>query len=186
MIIYPGKQAKFRSFPVPINSVEITGFFSCYLKNSRRISIPFLYRLFEKYGAIDNFRVASGLKKEITRRLATDFDLYKWMEAASRDLQNDYHEELANLLDNPVELISKIQESSGYIDTFYTDTFKKLRFTDLDNGHKLYCGGHLIQSAVAHCRSTGKNHFLDIAVKWANFISRKYESKQILKNDGHP
>ncbi|HOK80842.1 MAG TPA: glycoside hydrolase family 127 protein [bacterium] len=187
MIIHPGKHTKLKSFPVPIKSVKITGFFSRYLENNRKISIPLLYRLFEKYGTIDNFRVAAGLKKgEITRRLATDSDLYKWMEAVSWDLHSDYNESRATLLENLIKLISRTQESSGYIDTFYTGSFKKLRFTDLDNGHELYCGGHLIQSAIAHYRTTGKSHFLDIAIKWANFILKKYEAKQILKNDGHP
>ncbi|HOL50005.1 MAG TPA: glycoside hydrolase family 127 protein [bacterium] len=167
--------------------MQISGFFSRYLENNRKVSMPLLYRLFEKYGTIDNFRIAAGLKEgEITRRLATDSDLYKWMEAISWDRQNYPDKKNQQLLDRLISLISKAQEKDGYIDTFYTGAFKKLRFTDLENGHELYCGGHLIQSAIAHYRNTGKENFLNIAVKWADLICEKFEKKEITRNDGHP
>ncbi len=162
-------------------------FFSSYMERNRRVSIPLLHKLFEKYGTIENFKIVSGLSdKEITRRLATDSDLYKWMEAISWDLQNIYDRKKEKLLDNFIDLITGSQERSGYIDTYYTGSFRKQRFKNLENSHELYCGGHLIQSAIAHFRSTGKENFLKIAIKWADFIAKKYEKKQITKNDGHP
>ena len=138
------------------------------------MSIPSLHRQFQKYGTVDNFKIVAGIKKgEITRRLATDSDFYKWMEAISWDLQNEYDKKREKLLDKYISLISKVQEKSGYIDTFYTGRYKKLRFKNLKDSHELYCGGHLIQSAIAHFRSTGKENFLSIAIKWANYICKK-------------
>ncbi|MCM8825551.1 MAG: glycoside hydrolase family 127 protein, partial [Candidatus Omnitrophica bacterium] len=186
-VIFPinGLVAKLR--PVSIDAVKVDGFFSSYLERNRNVSMPYLYRLFEKYGTVENFRVASGVKKgEITRRLATDSDLYKWMEALSWDQQNCYNINKVKFLDRMIYLVSKAQEKSGYIDTYYTRTFKKHRFKFLENSHELYCGGHLIQAAIAHYRSTGKYNFLDIALKWSDFICKKFEKNQVKQNDGHP
>ena len=81
------------------------------------------------------------------------------MEAVSFDLQNDYSEKKEELLDWLISKIEKAQEKSGYIDTFYTSTYRKERFKRLEQSHELYCGGHLIQSAIAHFRATGKENF---------------------------
>ncbi|MCM8822639.1 MAG: glycoside hydrolase family 127 protein [Candidatus Omnitrophica bacterium] len=186
-IILPVNRAISKIRPVSIEEVKIDGFFSYYLERNRNVSVPYLYRLFEKYGTVENFRVASGVKKgEITRRLATDSDLYKWMEALSWDQQNCYNIIKVKFLDRMIDLVSKAQEKSGYIETHYTRTFKKHRFKFLENSHELYCGGHLIQAAIAHHRSTGKDNFLDIALKWSDFICKKFEKNQVKQNDGHP
>jgi len=186
-IICPGRDSKVKVFPVNVGDVKLKGLLGSRIETNRRTSIPSLYKSFLEYGTVDNFRIASGEKKgSITRRLATDSDLYKWMEAVSCDLQNEYDRERARLLDKLISLISKTQEKSGYIDTFYAESFRKERFKNLYHGHELYCGGHLIQSAIAHHRATGKDSFLDVAVKWADFICRKFGKGRIEENDGHP
>lgn len=186
-IISPVQKTNLKVFPVECASVKIKGFFSRYISKNRKVSIPLLYKLFEKYGTVDNFRIVAGLKKgEITRRLATDSDFYKFLEAISWDFQNYHDHKRLKFLDTNIELISKAQEKDGYIDTYYTDEFKNQRFKKLENSHELYCGGHLIQAAIAHFRSTGKENFLNIAIKWADYIFKKFEKKQITKNDGHP
>ncbi|MCX7705466.1 MAG: glycoside hydrolase family 127 protein [bacterium] len=173
--------------PVSIRDVKIEGFFNPYLERNREKSIPLMYGLFKKHGTVENFKIAAGIsKKEITRRLATDSDLYKWLEAISWDLQNYPDKRKEKFLDKMIDLVRKTQEPSGYIDTYYTGSFKKYRFKFLENSHELYCGGHLIQSAIAHYRSTGKEKFLDIAIKWANYITKKYDNGELSVNDGHP
>ncbi|MCM8759525.1 MAG: glycoside hydrolase family 127 protein [Candidatus Omnitrophica bacterium] len=185
-IIMP-RSKSVRIKPVSINEVKNEGFFYPYIKRNRTISIPLLYKLFEKYGTIENFRIAAGISnKEITRRLAPDSDLYKWMEAIAWDLQSFPDRNRTKQLDKFIDLIAKAQEKSGYIDTYYTGLFRKERFKRLEYSHELYCGGHLIQAAIAHFRSTGKENFLQIAKKWANYIVKKYEKKEIVVNDGHP
>ncbi len=173
--------------PVSASDVKLTGFFSSYIERNRKVSIPHLYKLFEEYGTIDNFKIAAGIKKgEITRRLATDSDFYKWIEAVSWDLLNYPDEQRSGLLDRAIFLIGKAQEPDGYIDTYYTGDFKNQRFKFLENSHELYCGGHLIQAAIAHFRSTSKKILLDIAIKWADHIEREFRRNRIKKNDGHP
>ncbi|MCD6221967.1 glycoside hydrolase family 127 protein [bacterium] len=186
-IINPTEKSKCKVFPVDISNVKVSGFLGKRMEVNRKVSIPSLYRNFEKHGTVDNFRIASGTEKgEITRRLATDSDLYKWMEGVSWDLQNYYNEKNDKFLDKLIKLVGKTQEKSGYINTFYTGEYKKYRFKNLESSHELYCGGHLIQAAIAHYRSTGKENFLNIAIKWADYICKKFGKGKIEENDGHP
>ena len=40
--------------------------------------------------------------------------------------------------------------------------------------HELYCGGHMIEAAVAHHRATGKVTFLNVAIKFAGFLDQTF------------
>lgn len=178
--------SKARVFPAK-GDINISGFWGRRIEINRKKSIPALYKLFLKYGEIDNFRIVTGEKKgEISRRLATDSNLYKWMEAVSYDLNNQPDKEKEKLIDSLTSTIGKAQEKSGYIDTFYTGERKKERFKNLIHSHELYCGGHLIQAAIAYHRATGKDNLLNIAVKWADYICEMFGKGKIEENDGHP
>jgi len=189
-IVCPGEYSKARIFPVDIKDVKLEGFLGKRMRINRCTSIPAQYEHFlrPEDGTIDNFRIASGEKRGniITNRLATDSDLYKWMEAVSYDLQNEYDIKREILLEKIISLIAGTQESSGYVDTRYKGPCRKRRFKSLASSHELYCGGHLIQAAIAHYRATGKDNFLNIANRWADFICRKFGKGKIEENDGHP
>ncbi|MCM8810003.1 MAG: glycoside hydrolase family 127 protein, partial [Candidatus Omnitrophica bacterium] len=145
---------------------------------------PLLYKLFVKNKTIENFEIEAKIKKgEKTERLATDSDLYKWIEAVSWDLQNDWNEKNIKLLEDLIRLIGKAQKKSGYLNTA---PYIKKEFENLKYSHELYCGGHLIQAAIAHYRSTVKENFLNIAIKWADLICKKFGKGKIEKTDGHP
>jgi uncharacterized protein len=186
-VVHPTEESSAKVFPVNIEDIRIKGSLGDRLRINRDVSIPSLYRNFLKHGTVDNFKIAAGEKKgEITRRLATDSDLYKWMEAVSYDLQHEYTKEKVKILETLISLIGKTQEKSGYINTFYTGKYRKDRLKNIESSHELYCGGHLIQSAIAHCRATGKDNFLIIAVKWADFICKTFGKGRIEKQDIHP
>jgi DUF1680 family protein len=143
-----------------------------------------LYKLFVKNKTIGNFEITAGIKKgEKTYRLATDSDLYKWIEAVSWDLQNQWNKKNLKLLDKLINLIGKAQKKSGYLNT--SPSIKK-EFENLKYSQELYCGGHLIQAGISHYRSTGKENLLNIAIKWADYIYKKFGYGKIEKTDGHP
>jgi len=170
--------------PISLERVKLYGFFGRILERNRKISIPLLYKLFKKYKTIENFEIEGGIKKgEKTSRLATDSDLYKWMEGVSWDLQNKWNDKNLKILDSLINLIEKAQRKSGYLNT--APSIKK-EFQDIKFSHELYCGGHLIQSAISHFRSTGKENFLNIAIKWADYIYEKFGYGKIERTDGHP
>ncbi|MCM8807218.1 MAG: glycoside hydrolase family 127 protein [Candidatus Omnitrophica bacterium] len=184
-VISPLKKENISCFPVNIEDVKINGFWKYALERNRRVSIPLLYKLFLKHKTIENFEIESGIKEgEKTKRIATDSDLYKWIEGVSWDLQNEWDEKNLNLLDKLIDLIGKAQKEDGYLNTNPYRSEKK--FENLKYSHELYCGGHLIQAGIAHYRTTGKENLLNIAIKWADLICEKFGKGKIEKTDGHP
>ncbi|MCM8804965.1 MAG: glycoside hydrolase family 127 protein [Candidatus Omnitrophica bacterium] len=184
-LIVPIKKENLKSFPVNIENVKVNGFWKYFLERNREISIPLLYKYFLKYKTIENFEIEGGIKKgEKTNRIATDSDLYKWIEGVSWDLQNEWNEKNINLIENLIDLIKKAQKEDGYLNT--SPYLSNRRFENLKYSHELYCGGHLIQAAIAHYRSTGNENLLNVAIKWADFIFNNFGKGKIEKTDGHP
>jgi len=178
------KKEKVKCLSCDIKDVKTEGFWKYVIERNRKVSIPLLYKLFVKNKTIGNFEITAGIKKgEKTNRLATDSDLYKWIEAVSWDLQNQWNEKNLKLLDKLINLIGKAQKKSGYLNT--APSIKK-EFENLKYSHELYCGGHLIQAGISHYRSTGKENLLNIAIKWADYIYKKFGYGKIEKTDGHP
>jgi DUF1680 family protein len=153
-----------------------------------KISLSHQYKECERTGRIDNFRIASGLKKgKITKFLGPDSDVYKWLEAFSFTLNtypnNSY---LKSKVDQLVDLIAKAQDKNGYINTSFMLENKKKRWKDFVEKHELYCGGHLIQTAIAHRRATDKNTLFNVAIKWADYICNYFGPGTHKETGGHP
>lgn len=153
-------------------------------------SLQYQYEECERTGRIDNFRIAAGEKEgEISKHLAADSDIYKWLEAAAYDLaaypESEEKTWLENKINEVIDLIARAQEENGYLDTTFLYR-KEERWQDLDHGHELYCGGHLIQAAAAHHRATGENILLDVAIRWADYICDKFGPDGEDGSPGHP
>ena len=103
----------------------------------------------EEHGAVGNFRRLAG-KKDVPRRgpLYTDSDVYKWMEAVAFVLQSGENAKLRADFERLTREILAAQEPSGYLNTYYQDERKDLRFTEMYKSHELYCLGHLLQAAT--------------------------------------
>ncbi len=48
------------------------------------------------------------------------------------------------------------------------------RFKNLQQGHELYCAGHLFEAAVAYARATGKRDILDTACRFADYLTQVF------------
>ena len=150
-------------------------------------SLPRQYEECERTGRIDNFRIASGGKSgKVSPHLAADSDLFKWVEAAALDTAGCPGSELGEKLIEIIGLIAAAQEGSGYLNTSFLFEKKNTRWADLHSAHELYCGGHLIQAAVAHKRSTGKHTLMDVAVKWADHVCGRFGPGRTQGTGGHP
>lgn len=68
-------------------------------------------------------------------------------------------------MDEVIDLIGRAQQQDGYLNTYFTVKEPDKRWTNLVEGHELYCSGHLIEAAVAYFLATGKTTLLDIARK---------------------
>ena len=90
--------------------------------------------------------------------------------------------------------IAQAQEPDGYLTTCVINKCTRLsgwwgthRWEKI-NSHELYNSGHLIESAVAHYRATGKKTFLNVAIKNADLVCKTFgpNEGQIHRPGGHP
>ncbi len=117
-----------------------------------------------------------------------DSDVGKWIEAACYSMVNNPDANLEAQIEEAIRLIGASQQSDGYINTWFTLKAPDKRWTDMAWGHELYCGGHLIEAAVAHFKSTGKRHFLEIMMKYADCVLAEFSPEGPHGKDccGHP
>ena len=144
-------------------------------------TLPVLLDQLDAHGVVDNFRRKSGRSKTERRGLwFSDSDLYKWMEAAAWAGRLD-------LLEPVVELVAAAAHPDGYLNTFYdSGAGSPPRYEDLDNSHEWYCGGHLIEAALAHHHASGSDALLDTATRWADHLCASFGLRADARVDGHP
>lgn len=114
-----------------------------------------------------------------------DSDVYKWLEAAAYILAKEDHPELEKTADQVIDLIAAAQQPDGYLNTYFTVAEPEGRWRNLREEHELYCAGHLIEAAVAYYEATGKGKVLDVACRFADYISQIFGTEQGQKR-GYP
>jgi DUF1680 family protein len=140
-----------------------------------------------KSHCIENFKVAAGLCEGVHfGTVFIDTDLYKWIESVSYCLSVEKNPELEKLCDQAIDLIGAAQQPDGYLSTYYIVSAPDKRWTNLMEGHELYCAGHLIEAAVAHYQATGKVKLLNIAIRFADLIDATFGKDKQRGYPGHP
>jgi DUF1680 family protein len=120
--------------------------------------------------ALNNFKIVAGIKKgEHKGMFWHDGDFYKWIEAAVYIYAQNADPKLLNKIDEYISIISKAQESDGYLQTQIqlrpgVDRYENRKY------HEMYNTGHLLISACAHFNVTHQRNFLDIAIKHADLL----------------
>lgn len=162
-----------------LQDIKITDpIFGSYLKLVAEKMIPYQWDILNDRvkdaiptHCIENFRIAAGeIKGERKGVVFQDSDLYKWIEAAAYCIWNGSDNRFEQTIDEVISLIGRAQQEDGYINTYYTVSEPEKRWTNLVEGHELYCSGHLIEAAVAYYYATGKSNLLEIARKNADLI----------------
>ncbi len=184
------------STPIPLKNVTIQDdFWSPYISLVRDVVVPYQWEALndriegtEPSHAIRNFKIAAGLEQgEFYGMVFQDSDVSKWLEAVGYllDLQPD--QELENMADAVIDIITKAQQADGYLNTYFTLKEPNGRWTNLAECHELYCAGHLIEAAVAYYKATGKNQILNVACWLADCIDEAFgpEEGKIKGYDGH-
>jgi DUF1680 family protein len=154
---------------------------------NRSVTLPAQYRLLESTGRLDNFRRAAG-RPELPFRgfFFNDSDVYKWLEGVCWALSDGGDANLAELVDQVIDLVAAAQEPDGYLDTYFTYQRAGERWGNLRDMHELYCAGHLISAAVAHHRATGAERLLEIARRLADHIVKEFAGDRQPGVPGHP
>jgi DUF1680 family protein len=161
---------------VPFNQVNIDdAFWNPRLKAHAQTTLQVcISQMRDSTKRISNFEKAAGLKEGKHEGIYfDDSDVYKAMEGIAYSLVNNYNAEYEKLLDYWIVLVAKSQQPDGYLNTYYTLSYPDECWTDMEK-HEMYCGGHMIEAAVAHFRATGKKTFLDVAVKFADYIDATF------------
>ena len=129
----------------------------------------------EKSHCLSNFAIAAGDMPGIHYGMVfQDSDIYKWLEAVSYIIDCGNGQHFIPFADEVIDLIARAQQPDGYLNTYYTINYPGTRFTNLMEGHELYCAGHLIEAAVAYYTATNKRKLLEVAIRFADLICRTF------------
>ncbi len=181
---------------LPLKDIRIHDhIFGHYIEKLHTEIIPYQWSILNDHGSPDapssclrNFRIAAGLEQGERRGdICQDSELAKWLEAVAYSLQIRQDAELEARADACVELLEKAQGQDGYLNTYFTLTEPDARWTNLTEGHELYCAGHFIEAAVAYFEATGKRRFLDVMCRNADLIDSVFgpEAGKLKGYPGH-
>ena len=102
-----------------------------------------------------------------------DSDVAKWIEAASYAIAKNPNEFFENEIEKMIDRFEENQWEDGYLNTYYTMVEPGNRFK-YRSAHELYCAGHLMEAAVAYYYATGKDRFLKMMERYADFINKVF------------
>lgn len=161
-------------------------FWNRYMEVVRKEVIPYQWDALndrlsntEPSHAIKNLEIAAGeVEGTFYGMVFQDSDVAKWLEAVAFSLENHPDSELEETADELINLLGKAQQDDGYLNTYYTIKEPDKRWTNLRDNHELYCAGHFIEAAVAYYQATGKRKFLDIMIRFADYVATIFENEE--------
>ena len=192
-ILYLDKSPYAKLRNIPVHAVTITsGFWGARREINVQKSIPSMEKLLEANGRMTNFLRLVGKSSEPQKGpVYSDSDIYKWVEAVGFALQSGDIPGLREQTDKIIRDVVAVQESNGYLNTYYVEGKAKDRMLpEIQRwGHELYNIGHLIQGAIAYYRGTGERTLLDAGLRFVNdFLQPNFgpgsDKKPIFS--GHP
>ena len=141
------------------------------------VTMDAVYNRFYDTGRIDAFRCdwTEGMDKQ--PHIFWDSDVAKWLEGAAYILAKKEDSFLAEKMEFLIDCIEKNQDEDGYFNIYYTVCESDKRFTERAC-HELYCAGHLFEAAVAYFEATGKERFLRLMEKYADYIKRTFVTEK--------
>jgi hypothetical protein len=175
------------------------GFIYHYQKLVKDTVLPYQYRILcdqeegaEKSHVIANFinagKVLQGKDPGdgFYGMVFQDSDAAKWIEAAAYTLAIFPDKELEQTVDGLIDLIAGAQDKDGYLNTRFTIREQDKRWSNLQEGHELYCAGHMMEAAVACYEATGKEKLLKVMERNAEHIYRHFLEEKAEGYPGHP
>jgi DUF1680 family protein len=183
--------------PVPFAQTEIAdAFWAPRITTNRNVTVNHNLQSCERTGRVQNFVVAARKAEGAFQGVFgfDDTDVYKSIEAAAYTLGLKPDPALDRQLDEVIAKIAAAQEPDGYL---YTSgqigkTAEKpiccvgmTRWVDERTSHELYNAGHLFEAAVAHFEATGKRSLLNVAIKFADLLTRVFGPGRNMLVPGH-
>lgn len=176
-----------------------SGFINRYQKLIKDVVIPYQYEVLndrvegvEKSHVTANFvNAGKALRGEdigdgFYGMVFQDSDAAKWLETVGFSLVNFPDKSLEAKADELIGYIEQAQDTDGYLNTYFTIKDKDKRWTNLHEGHELYCAGHMMEAAVAYYNATGKDKLLNVMLKNAEHIYKHFITEKAEGYPGHP
>lgn len=173
--------------PLNWNAFKWTdGFWKETVDNCNSATMPHLQNMFESANishVVENFRICADPSdtRPHAGTVFGDGDFYKWMESAMYTAAANQDETLWAQLEDYVQLIAKAQLPDGYLSTKQIIKERNgtgTRMGDI-NEFEVYNMGHLFTSACLYYRLCGRESFLDVAKKAADYLEHMYlEAKE--------
>lgn len=140
---------------------------------NKNVTIDAVYKRFSETGRIDAFNCNWKDGDDLKPHFFWDSDVAKWMEGASYILQKERDASLEGKIEDLIDRIEKNQGKDGYFNIYFTVCEPENRFKHRDC-HELYCAGHLFEAAVAYYEATGRDRFLKLMEKYADYIIKVF------------
>ena len=164
---------------IPMQDTQLTGgFFAGRFDLAANKMLPAMERtmLGEGTANLNRIKWAAGLIDEPQHGSPWgDGDNYKWIEGMAHVYNVTRDPALDRKMDEWIDIIGKAMEPDGYISTNVPQ--KGLQRFDKSNAHEMYNMGHLLTAACVHYRATGKDNFLKLAVRNADFLCRQWKAE---------
>jgi uncharacterized protein len=154
---------------------------------NHKVSLKHAYKMLNQAGNLNNLKLAAGQASGRYRGMNfSDETVYKWLEAMAWELGRAPDAELQALADEVISLVATVQQSDGYLNSYYQFVEPQKKWTDFDFGHELYCAGHMIQAAIAFKRAVDDDRMLIIARRFADHIDTVFGPGKKEETCGHP
>lgn len=183
----------------PKSYQSANGFIYHYQQLVKDVVIPYQYQVLndqvegvEKSHVVANFRNAGRMLRGedpgdgFYGMIFQDSDAAKWLEAVASALTRFPDAQLEKEADELIELIAQAQDKDGYLDTRFTLKERDKRWTNLCEGHELYCMGHMMEAAAAYFEATGKRTLLDVMIRNAEYLYQRFVVEGQPGYPGHP
>ncbi|HAI14167.1 MAG TPA: glycosyl hydrolase, partial [Phycisphaerales bacterium] len=157
------------------------------MMTNHQVSLKHGFEMLAEGGNLHNLGMAGRtVIGEYHQRLASDSDVYKWVEAVAYFLATSEDQTIKDMLDQVIDLIVNAQDDDGYLMSYYQVQIPDSRWKDLAKGHELYCAGHLIQAAIAHHAATADDRLLNVANRLVDHIVGLFGVNRQEGTTGHP
>ena len=159
-------------------------FFAPRQKRNLTVTIPEALQRCRETGRLDAFNLHYRPGSDIPEpHIYWDSDVAKVMEGMAYVSSDS--PEIASMLEKMVDKVVSAQQPDGYLNTHFSVVNQDKRWSNLYNGHELYCAGHLMEAAVAHFHATGSRLFLDAMCRFADYICEYFSADGVPGYPGH-
>ncbi|NLB37303.1 MAG: glycoside hydrolase family 127 protein [Clostridiales bacterium] len=172
---------------IDYKNVELLdGFWLQSQKLNRDVTIKSVYEQFNATGRFDAFRCEWKEGMPNKPHIFWDSDVAKWIEGAAYIINKQPDRELESIIEDVIDCIERNQGEDGYFNIYFTVCEPENRFQNR-LAHELYCCGHLIEAAVVYYEATGRDRFLKLMMKYADYVEKvfKIENSAEFSTPGH-